>query len=105
MALGLTRFLRLLVVAFTIAGGTAGAALADRGGREPTLQFLGQQIVPTGTQFEGTEFGGLSGFAFDERPQRLLRPLGRPEPVRPGTLLHAPRSASRAGRPPSRSSA
>ena len=67
MTLGLTRFLRLLVVALTIAGGTAGAALADRGGHEPTLQFLGQQIVPTGTQFEGTEFGGLSGFAYDER--------------------------------------
>ena len=67
MAFGLTRFLQLLVVALTIAGGSAGAALADRGGHQPTLQFLGQQIVPTGTEFEGTEFGGLSGFAYDER--------------------------------------
>ncbi len=35
----------------------------------PQLQFLGQRIIPTGTQFEGTEFGGLSGIAFDSRRQ------------------------------------
>ena len=31
------------------------------------LQFLGQQIFPTATQFQGTTFGGLSGIAYDER--------------------------------------
>jgi len=31
------------------------------------LEFLGQQIIPTATQFEGTPFGGLSGLAYDER--------------------------------------
>lgn len=31
------------------------------------LQFLGQQIFPTATQFQGTTFGGLSGFAYDGR--------------------------------------
>jgi 3-phytase len=36
-------------------------------GPKTELQFLGQQIIPTGTQFQGTQFGGLSGLAFDER--------------------------------------
>lgn len=68
MALGLTRLARLLAVALTIAGGAAVAAQADHGtGGGPTLQFLGQQIIPTGTQFQGTEFGGLSGLAYDKR--------------------------------------
>ena len=31
------------------------------------LTFLGQQTFPTATQFQGTTFGGLSGFAYDER--------------------------------------
>jgi hypothetical protein len=38
-----------------------------RPGPKTELQFLGQQIIPTGTQFQGTQFGGLSGLAFDER--------------------------------------
>jgi hypothetical protein len=33
----------------------------------PKLTFLGQQIFPTATFFEGTQFGGLSGFAYDHR--------------------------------------
>ncbi len=36
-------------------------------GPKTELQFLGQQIIPTGTQFQGTQFGGLSGLAYDER--------------------------------------
>jgi hypothetical protein len=31
------------------------------------LEFLGQQIFPTATQFQGTTFGGLSSIAYDER--------------------------------------
>jgi hypothetical protein len=38
-----------------------GAAQSSR----LALQFLGQQIFPTGTQFEGTEFGGLSSISYD----------------------------------------
>jgi hypothetical protein len=51
----------LAALASTIAPAAATSA--------PTieLQFLGQQIVPTATQFEGTTFGGLSGMAYDER--------------------------------------
>jgi hypothetical protein len=33
----------------------------------PELEFLGQQIFPTATFFEGTQFGGLSGMAYDHR--------------------------------------
>ena len=43
---------------------TAGAAQAAP---EVELEFLGEQIIPTGTQFQGTPFGGLSGLAYDER--------------------------------------
>ena len=31
----------------------------------PTLEFLGEEILPTGLQFEGTEVGGLSSVAYD----------------------------------------
>ena len=31
------------------------------------LEFVGLQTFPTATQFQGTAFGGLSGFAYDER--------------------------------------
>lgn len=30
------------------------------------LEFLGQQTFPAATQFQGTTFGGFSGFAYDE---------------------------------------
>jgi hypothetical protein len=31
----------------------------------PSVQFLGEEILPTGLQFEGTEVGGLSSLAYD----------------------------------------
>lgn len=31
----------------------------------PVLEFLGEVTIPTGTQFEGTEVGGLSGIDYD----------------------------------------
>jgi 3-phytase len=66
-----TKLARLLLVALTIAAASAGLARADLAAGTPQLQFLGQQIIPTGTQFEGTEFGGLSGFAYDSRGRRF----------------------------------
>lgn len=71
MHLGRTKLklLRLLVVVLAIAAASAGLARADLARGTPELQFLGQHVVPTGTQFEGTEFGGLSGIAFDARRQ------------------------------------
>ena len=63
------RSLRLLVAlagALTLlaAGPAAAPAALDRG-PAPELEFVGQAIVATGTQFEGTEVGGLSGIAYD----------------------------------------
>jgi len=67
MTLRLTKLARLLVVALTIAAGAAGAARADLDDGSLQLQFLGQHIIPTGTQFDGTEVGGLSGITYDTR--------------------------------------
>jgi hypothetical protein len=36
----------------------------------PTLQFLGEEILPTGLQFDGTEVGGLSSIAYDADADR-----------------------------------
>lgn len=64
-----TTFTRLLltlvpVLAAAVVGASWTSAASD-GVRTPALQFLGQQIIPTGTQFRETEVGGLSGMAYD----------------------------------------
>ncbi len=63
------RFIRLtLALVPVLAAAVVGASwtsAANDGARTPALEFLGQQIIPTGTQFEGTEVGGLSGMAYD----------------------------------------
>lgn len=51
----------VVVLAAALAPGMA------RGAPTTELQFLGQQIIPTATQFQGTTFGGLSGMAYDQR--------------------------------------
>ena len=38
--------------------------------RAPALEFLGEEILPTGLQFEGTEVGGLSSMAYDAERDR-----------------------------------
>jgi hypothetical protein len=53
----------LAVAALAIGLPTAGAVV-DRG-QLPTLQFVGEQIFPTGLLFDGTVVGGLSGIAYD----------------------------------------
>ena len=60
---------RLVAIVLSMAALLAtGAAAAPPGHtRAPELEFLGQQVLPTDTQFAGTTFGGLSGFAHDER--------------------------------------
>ena len=63
----------------------------------PKLEFLGEEILPTGLQFDATEVGGLSSIAYDADARRLLRPLRRPERHRPGALLHASPSTSPTG--------
>ena len=78
----------------------SSAPAANQRGPTPSLEFLGQAIVPTGTTFEGTQVGGLSWITYDAERGRLLQPLRRPEPVQPGPLLHpAGRRLRRAPRP------
>ena len=49
---------------------TVPAVDVGHGGAVPTsrlaTEFLGQKIIPTRTQFEGTEIGGLSSITYDE---------------------------------------
>ncbi|MBU4500570.1 MAG: esterase-like activity of phytase family protein [Gammaproteobacteria bacterium] len=53
------------MVAALIMGGGAQAA-------DLSLNYLGQQIVPTGMQFAGTTIGGLSGLDYDSASQRYF---------------------------------
>ena len=53
--------------ALTIACAAFSAQAADF-----TLNYLGQQIVPTGTLFAGTTIGGLSGLDYDADTQRFF---------------------------------
>ena len=52
----------LAVTALAVAGAAPGAGTKSK---VPGLQFLGQAIVPTGTQFDNTVVGGLSSIAYD----------------------------------------
>jgi hypothetical protein len=54
------RLLLLFAVALVAAAPTQAAPSTQ-------LQFLGQQIFPTSTQFHGTQFGGLSSITYDKR--------------------------------------
>ena len=62
------RGVRLVVASVLAATATVGAApssVARAAAPVTELEFLGQQIFPTGTLFEGTEVGGLSSIAYD----------------------------------------
>jgi hypothetical protein len=52
-----------LVATAAIAAGSTAAAPRDT--KVKGLEFLGQQVIPTGTLFEGTQVGGLSSIAYD----------------------------------------
>jgi hypothetical protein len=59
----------VVTVAVAVAMAAVGAfgvqANASDGAKPPSLQFLGEAIVPTGTTFEGTTVGGLSSITYD----------------------------------------
>lgn len=63
---------KVLTVACALAVALAAASSAAAAGREraPALEFLGEQILPTGLQFQGTEVGGLSSIAYDASRDR-----------------------------------
>jgi hypothetical protein len=63
LALALKNAARLVVTTIVLAALIAPAAI--RAAPTTELEFLGQQVISTATQFEGTQFGGLSGFAYD----------------------------------------
>jgi hypothetical protein len=52
-----------LVCALAVALAAPSSAAAGRD-KAPALEFLGEEILPTGLQFEGTEVGGLSSIAY-----------------------------------------
>jgi len=60
------RFLRALLGLAVMLVAFAGSAAASAGPPTRDLEFLGQEVIPTGFTFEGTQVGGLSGIAYDE---------------------------------------
>jgi hypothetical protein len=58
----ITVMLALLLVSTAVA-----TAAKDAGGAQTVVdvEFLGEVVVPTGTEFDGTEIGGLSSITFD----------------------------------------
>ena len=57
-------FMAIVVVVLVCVAGGAPASASD-GSKPPSLEFLGQAIVPTGTTFAGTTVGGLSSITYD----------------------------------------
>jgi hypothetical protein len=62
--------IRILTALFSLSIAAAAAAYAPAAPtkqklkRGPSLEFRGQEIIPTGTTFAGTQVGGLSGIAY-----------------------------------------
>jgi hypothetical protein len=58
----------LVVLALAVAAALAVSAPAATDHKRPaTLEFRGEVILPTGTMFEGTQVGGLSGIQYSGR--------------------------------------
>lgn len=57
--------LTILCAALLVAAIASPAVGANATGPTPSLEFLGQAIVPTGTVFAGTIVGGLSSITYD----------------------------------------
>jgi len=62
---GVRRRARALALTLALALALAPDAAAGAGDATARLRYLGQQVVPTGHRYEGTEVGGLSGLDFD----------------------------------------
>jgi 3-phytase/alkaline phosphatase D len=57
---------RITIVSVLVAGAVATGAPSAAGG-PLELEFLGEDIVATGTTFAGTQVGGLSGIVYDKQ--------------------------------------
>jgi hypothetical protein len=55
-----------LVFGFVVVAAAGAQATASDGAKPPTVDFLGQAILPTGTTFADTTIGGLSSISYDE---------------------------------------
>ena len=64
-------FVAALFSAVAVAA-AAAAALPFAAHAAPTLTYIGQQIVPTGTTYNGTTVGGLSGIEYDAANNRYF---------------------------------
>ena len=60
------RLVVALVFGFVVVAAAGAQATASDGAKPPTVDFLGQAILPTGTTFAGTTIGGLSSISYDE---------------------------------------
>jgi len=61
-----TRPLTVALTACAIGALSTGTSLtASNGAKAPRLEYLGQAIIPTGTEFAGTTIGGLSSITYD----------------------------------------
>jgi hypothetical protein len=55
----------IAAAAVAVAVGASANSGTGNGTKPPSLQFLGQAIIPTGTTFAGTTVGGLSSITYD----------------------------------------
>jgi hypothetical protein len=81
--------LAALVSALVVAATPAGA-FSPRP-HQPSLQFLGQAIVPTGTTFAGTTIGGLSSITYDADRNVYYVLSDDQSQINPCPLLHRQR--------------
>ncbi len=62
---GVPRWVVAIAATVAVAATVSAAANPSDGAKPPSLQFLGQAIVPTGTTYAGTTVGGLSSITYD----------------------------------------
>ncbi len=62
---GVPRWVVAISAAVAVAATVSAGANSRGGSKPPSLQFLGQAIVPTGTLYAGTTVGGLSSITYD----------------------------------------
>ncbi len=62
---GIPRLAAAIAAVVAVAATVGTGASSSNGAKPPSLQFLGQAIVPTGATYAGTTVGGLSSITYD----------------------------------------